>query len=310
MNPENVIFICDGDPDNLLAGAWLAETPEAKLLGVFTVHGFESAGEAAEQLRDVLPDSVPVCAACELPLTHGLMPEAKRERAPEGETVRLAEASRRFAALAEAAGEVTVILSGAATFLCGCLDRFPALNGTIRRVVFIGGSYMYGTVKPNACHHVYFDTEAFQSLTHRRLKVEMIPLDVTGCVEEGLFLQDYLAGEQAPGADLAVALYACLPADPARQLVRAPYGAVAALHPELCGMLRCKCEAERNGTLTYGMTVVYRNHFAGVITLPDGGVARQTVPEGERNIDYCSRLDTAAAEALWMPVLRNREAAR
>ena len=55
-------------------------------------------------------------------------------------------------------------------------------------------------------------------------------------------------------------------------------------HGQLFGWDNYKCNVELHSPLTYGMTVIYRNNFDGVVELENGEKVRVEVAEKDKNV--------------------------
>jgi inosine-uridine nucleoside N-ribohydrolase len=176
---------------------------------------------------------------------------------------------------------VTLCLLGPATNLAMLLHKYPDAAQRIEQVLFAGGCYSFGTVTASACHKVYFDAEGMQFLMHAGVPFCMATVDATSDYEGGTEVAAFM--EKLGGVWGEVAAKAA-PAVPATRVLRAPLAMVSLTHGDLFGWDNYKCNVELHGALTYGMTVIYRNNFDGVVELESGEKVRVEVVEKDKNI--------------------------
>ena len=283
MDKRKLIFDMDADADNLLALAYALGSPELEVLGVVTGHGFyqpETAAAGVNALLAALNVELPVIPGAQRPLMRANMDKVLERPVPDT-VMSTAAWDWMYSALMDSDTSVTVCLLGAATNLMHLLHKYPQAAEKIGEVFFVGGAYSFGTLTASACHKVYFDAEAMQFLMHAGVPFRMATVDVTsgyGCGLETAALMAQLGGFWLETAAKAA------PAVPAAGVVRAPLAMVALTHPELFGYGHYKCNVELHGELTYGMTVIYRNDFDGVIELESGEKIRVEVAEKDKNV--------------------------
>lgn len=169
---RKVIFDVDGDADNLLTVSAALCDPSLDVLGITTVHGMDSAADAAEHIRALLDGmsvSRPVIEGAGAPLMRERMVPAGDDCGSTG-----VEAADWMAGrLLESAEPVTVCLLGAATNLILLYRNRPEAFARIERILFMGGSFAFGTINASACHKVYCDAEAMQLLMHTGVPLSM-----------------------------------------------------------------------------------------------------------------------------------------
>ena len=281
MDKRKLIFDIDGDADNLLALAYALASPELEVLGVVTGHGFyqpETAAAGVRSLLTALGRELPVVPGAQRPIMRANMDRAI-ERPVPGTVMDTAAWDWMYEMLMGSEESVTVCLLGTATNLMHLLHKHPNAAEKIAEIFFVGGAFSFGTLNASACHRVYFDAEAMQFLMHAGIPFRMATVDVTsgyaGGVETAAFMKKL--GGVWGGVSAA-------PAVPASRMLRAPLALAALTHGELFGWDSYKCNVELHGALTYGMTVIYRNNFDGVIELESGEKVRVTVAEKDKNI--------------------------
>lgn len=283
MDKRKLIFDMDADADNLLALSFALASPELEVLGVVTGHGFyqpETAAAGVNALLSQLGVDLPVIPGAQRPLMRANMDKAIERPAP-GTVMDTAAWDWMYKTLAESEEKVTVCLLGTATNLMHLLHKHPNSAEKIEEILFAGGAFSFGTLNASACHRVYFDAEAMQFLMHSGVPFRMATVDVTsgyGDVLETASVMGELGGIWNEVAAKAA------PAVPATRALRAPLAMAALTHGELFGWDKYKCEVELHGALTYGMTVIYRNNFDGVIELESGEKVRVEVAETAKNV--------------------------
>lgn len=294
MERTKLILDMDSDTDGLLALAYALASPELEVLGVVTGHGFyqpETAAAGIRALLTALGRELPVIPGAQRPLMRANLEQVLQRPAP-GTVMSTAAWDWMYRALTDSPDPVTVCLLGPATNLMHLLHKYPDCAAKIDRILFAGGAFSFGTVTASACHRVYFDAEAMQLLLHSGIPFEMASVDVTSGYEactETLPLMERWGGLWAALAGQAPAPV------PASRALRSPLAMVSLTHPALFRYTDCKCEVDLHGSHTYGMTVVYLNHYAGMEELPDGTKVRRTVADADKNIRYMERFDRELA---------------
>lgn len=285
---RKVIFDVDGDADNLLTVSAALCDPSLDVLGITTVHGMDSAADAAEHIRALLDGmsvSRPVIEGAGAPLMRERMVPAGDDCGSTG-----VEAADWMAGrLLESAEPVTVCLLGAATNLILLYRNRPEAFARIERVLFMGGSFAFGTINASACHKVYCDAEAMQLLMHTGVPFYMMPIDETSDIPHGIEIQSLM--QKLPGSLWQHMARLCPPPVRANRYLHTPYAVEVLREPDAFSFRKVKCEVELHGTLTYGMTVAYLNDFDGVIDWPDGHRGRRDVGDEERNVWYVQPFD-------------------
>lgn len=283
MNKRKLIFDMDAAADNLLALAYALRSPELEVLGVVTGHGFhqpETAASGAQALLAAMGKTLSVIPGAQRPLMRANM-EKSVERPVPGTVMSTAAWDWMYETLMSSEEKVTVCLLGTATNLMHLLHKYPDAAEKIEEIFFIGGAYSFGTVTAAACHRVYFDAEAMQFLMHAGVPFRMATVDVTSGYAGGAEVPAMMA--QLGGIWPAVAKKV-VPTMPATRFVRAPLAMTALTHPQLFDWGHYKCIVELHSTLTYGMTVIYRNDFDGVMELESGEKVRVEVAEKDKTV--------------------------
>ena len=95
--------------------------------------------------------------------------------APEMPAKDMAEAVEEIYRTLKDLDGLDIILCGGATNLAYLLNSHPDFREKIRKVLFIGGAYCFGTVTPVAETNAYFDPEALEVLLEKKLPLYFIP---------------------------------------------------------------------------------------------------------------------------------------
>ena len=283
MDKRKLIFDMDSDADNLLALAYALRSPELEVLGVVTGHGFyqpETAAAGVNALLSEMGVELPVIAGAQRPLMRANM-EKVLERPVPGKVMDTAAWDWMYQTLKASEEKVTICLLGTATNLMHMLHKYPDAAEKIEKILFAGGAFRFGTVTASACHKVYFDAEGMQFLMHAGVPFSVATVDVTSGYEGGTDVAAFMEKLGGVWGDVAAK---AAPAVPATRVLRAPLAMVSLTHPELFGYGHYKCNVELHGALTYGMTVIYRNGFDGVIELENGEKVRVEVAEKDKNV--------------------------
>lgn len=258
MDRRQLIFDMDADGNHLLALNYALCSQELDVLGIVTGHGFhqpETAATKINQLLNELGVSLPVICGAQRPLMRENMPRALER--PISGTIQDSKAwDWMYETLMEAKEKVTICLLGTATNLMHLLHKYPQIQEKIHEIFFVGGAFSFGTLNASACHKVYFDAEAMQFLMHSGISFRMATIDA---------ICGY--GDSAESKDMGTAM-----------------AMVGLTHEALFRWEKVKCEVDIHGRLTYGMTVIYRNHYDGVKVLENGEKIRTDVPEERKNV--------------------------
>jgi purine nucleosidase len=193
--PIPVYLDCDTGVDDALALAYLLASPAVDLVGVGTVSGNTSAGQAARNTLDLLAlagrSDVPVALGAHDHLTHpygggaafvhgdnGIgdveLPRAATGLDPRSAVELLIELSRAHE------GALHVVAIGPLTNLALALDADPGLAARVAGVTIMGGAALVpGNISPVAEANVFNDPEAAAAVVAADWDVTIVPLDVT-----------------------------------------------------------------------------------------------------------------------------------
>jgi inosine-uridine nucleoside N-ribohydrolase len=164
-------------------------------------------------------------------------------------------------------GEVSILCLGPMTNLARAIQRDPAIETMVDRVILVGGSFQgVGNVTPTAEFNFYFDPDSARAVLRSKLTRTLIPLDVTRQLSFGLDLLNELPGEETRcGLFLKQVLPFAFRAY-RQQLghetitLNDAVGALAVSEPELFEYEDMAADVETEGELTRGMTVFDRRN--------------------------------------------------
>ncbi len=162
-------------------------------------------------------------------------------------------------------GEVSILCLGPLTNLARAIQRDPAIESLVDRVIIVGGSIQgVGNVTPSAEFNFYFDPDSARAVLRSRLTRTLIPLDVTRQVSFGLEMMHELPGEETRAGlflrqvlPFAYRAYRQQLGHEAITLNDA-VGALAVAESELFQFEDMAGDVETEGELTRGMTVFDR----------------------------------------------------
>ncbi|QWF78971.1 nucleoside hydrolase [Amycolatopsis sp. CA-230715] len=189
-HPAPIVVDTDGGLDDALAIVLLARSPGVELVGISSVHGNVTSGEAAAnsaRLLEVLGDhTTPVAVGASAPLAQPLHlshPNDLLRRAlgrPRRRTPAPSPAAEQIVALAkEHAGALDLLTLGPLTNIANALRLAPDLPRLLRRVVVMGGSFDGGNITEHAEANVHHDPEAAEEVFAAGFALTVVPLDVT-----------------------------------------------------------------------------------------------------------------------------------
>lgn len=162
-------------------------------------------------------------------------------------------------------GEVSILCLGPLTNLARAIQRDPAIESLVDRVIIVGGSIQgIGNVTPTAEFNFYFDPDSARTVLRSKLTRTLIPLDVTRQLSFGLDFLNELPGEHSRcGLFLRQILPFSFRAY-RQQLghetitLNDAVGALAISDPELFQCEDMAGDVETEGELTRGMSVFDR----------------------------------------------------
>ncbi len=192
--PHRIIIDCDPGHDDMAAILLAASNPAIKIEAITTVCGnasVENTTNNALRIVEAFGLDVPVYRGALQPLLHryefpaafhgpsGLdsagkeLPAATRK----AETPHAVETIIRL--VEENPGEITLVVIGPMTNVALALALRPDLAGSIRQIVFMGGSAGEGNVTPAAEFNIWADAEAARMVFRAGVPLTMFGLNVT-----------------------------------------------------------------------------------------------------------------------------------
>lgn len=271
--PARVILDCDPGHDDAIALLLVLGSPELELLGVTTTYGNQTLEKTTANALRVLElagrGDVPVASGARAPLERELAVAAHvhGESGLDGPTLPPPSITPvsddavdwMAAAVAQAAGPVTLIPTGPLTNVARYLERHGGEG--IERIVLMGGAIAEGNMTPAAEFNVWADPEAAQAVFHSGLDVTMIGLDVTHLARTGPDVQRRLREAGSIGVFVAelVDFFAVYHRETYGWDGAPIHDAVAVAHVLRPGLVETKLrnvEVERESELCRGRTVV------------------------------------------------------
>jgi purine nucleosidase len=287
---KKIILDCDPGVDDAMAIAYAVGSPDLDLLGVTTVAGnvslAKTTGNALRVLEFLGAAAAPVTAGSALPL---LRPSLTAEHVHGEDGLRGARLPTATAGpqpghatdfiidtVLAAPGEVTLVAVGPLTNIALALRREPALAGSVRDFVIMGGSSGRGNVTPAAEFNIAVDPEAAAIVFSAGWTVTMVGLDVTLQATASADVTARLGALGRLGSELllpCVRSYAdgdrvvTLPGPDPESTDPAVHDVCAVAYVARPDLLRCqpaRVEVETTGQWTSGMTVTdFRAPAAG-----------------------------------------------
>jgi purine nucleosidase len=162
-------------------------------------------------------------------------------------------------------GEVSILSLGPLTNVARALQRDPAIENMIHRLIMVGGSIVgIGNVTPSAEFNFYFDPTSAQTVFRSKITKSLIPLDVTRQVSFGLDLIGELPDDSTRAGFFLRQILPYSFRAFRQQLgqetvtLNDAVGALAVLEPDLFTFEEMAGDVEADGTLTRGVTVFDR----------------------------------------------------
>ncbi len=278
--PAPVLLDCDTGIDDAIALAYLAATPEARLVGIVSTGGNVPAAQVARNnldLTSLLGLDVPVALGASAPLvesarfaedTHGPTGLGYASLPPSGRALDGRSGAEAWVDAARAhPGELVGIVIGPHTNLALALELEPQLPRLLRRLHVMGGAITHrGNTAPTTEWNIAVDPEAaqrvFAAFSSARQRPVLGPLDVT---EEVVFTGETLArlGAASPHPVIGVLLDALRwyvefhEADGFGPIahVHDPFVVAHAVTGRFARTAPLALDVELDGTLTRGQTV-------------------------------------------------------
>jgi purine nucleosidase len=194
-SPAPIYLDCDTGIDDALAIGYLLKTPAVEVVGIGTVSGNTSAGQAAENTLRLLGvagrSDIPVAVgehdwlaqpygggAAHVHGDNGIggteLPSVQQHPIDESAVDLLLRLSH------EHSGTLRIVAIGPLTNLARALERDPSLPERIAEVVAMGGAALApGNITPVAEANIFHDPEAAQVVVSADWDVILVPLDIT-----------------------------------------------------------------------------------------------------------------------------------
>ena len=195
--PRKLILDVDTGVDDAIALCLACRWPGSSVELVTTVAGNTDVDRATANTLLVLdrlglPQAPPVARGAEAPLVRELFcaPEihgddglggvSMRDPAPSGSPLPAPAWQVLAEAVAEEAGEITLVATGPLTNVARAIQADPAALGRLRSLVVMGGAIEErGNVTGHAEFNIYVDPEAAGLVFASGLPLTLVPLDVT-----------------------------------------------------------------------------------------------------------------------------------
>ncbi|MFS0913066.1 nucleoside hydrolase [Microbacterium sp. 179-I 3D2 NHS] len=189
-----IILDCDPGHDDAIAMLLAQGNPEIDLLAVTTVAGnqtLEKVTRNALAVADIAGmTDVPVAAGCDRPLVRAprVAPDIHGESGMDGPQLppSVREVDGRHAVdliietiMAEPAGSVTLVPTGALTNIALAVRREPRIADRVREVVLMGGALHRGNWSATSEFNIIVDPEAAHIVFNADWPVTMVGLDAT-----------------------------------------------------------------------------------------------------------------------------------
>ena len=293
---RKILLDCDPGVDDALAIAYAVGSPDIDLVGITTVGGNVSLGKTTSNALRVLEflgaGDVAVTAGSAVPLlrapvtaerVHGA-DGLRGARLPASATGPRSGYATDFIidTVRAAPGEITLVATGPLTNIALALRRQPALAGSVRDFVIMGGSSGRGNITPAAEFNIAVDPEAAAIVFSAGWTVTMVGLDVTlqATADAAVIERIGSLGRLATELVLPCLLSSADGDDAATEAARGPlhgpevHDVCAVAHvarPDVLGCEPAHVVVETSGQWTSGMTLTDfrsgpQNHNALVAT--------------------------------------------
>jgi purine nucleosidase len=270
---QKIILDCDPGIDDAMAIAFAVGSADIELVGITTVAGNVGLGKTtanALRLLDFFGAApVPVSAGAAAPLARPAITAEHVHGAdglrglqlPPGGPPRPGHAVDYILDTVMAApGEITLVAVGPLTNVALALRREPALAGSVRDFVIMGGSTTRGNVTPAAEFNIAADPEAAAEVFAAGWTVTMVGLDVTLQATANADVLDRLSGLGRLADQLLLPGLRRFDQDlehvgTGEAAVHDVCAVAYVARPGLLGCVPARVEVETEGRWTAGMTV-------------------------------------------------------
>jgi inosine-uridine nucleoside N-ribohydrolase len=264
---------CDPGNDDLLAITLAGHNEKLHLLGISTVAGNTHLHKVTRNALDALEVSgleVDIVQG----VSGGLFGPKEVAEAVHGETGLGAELPRSPRSVLVANGiqhiynvimnseeKVTIVAIGPLTNIALLIQSFPDIRQNLEQIVIMGGACELGNVSPSAEFNIYNDPDAAHIVFHSKVKVVMVPLELTHTL---LATEQKIEELRAMNTVFATSLAGCLSfyftfATTYERLAGAPLhdscAVIYAIDPQLLECQLMNVEVERHSQFNNGRTV-------------------------------------------------------
>ncbi|MBC7632537.1 nucleoside hydrolase [Aeromicrobium sp.] len=274
--PTPVLLDCDPGHDDAVAILLALGSPGVRLLGITTCFGNCAVEDATRNAQRVLAlvgrEDVPVAVGAAGPMSgelalgnyvHGVS-GLDGPDLPEPTVQPVSETATEFLArtLTESPEPVTVVVTGPMTNLGELLTEQPELKGSIRELVFMGGSTERGNHTPTAEFNTFADPEALDVVLRSGVPLRMVGLNLT---HQALATPEVVERMSAMPHEVGKTCAAWMGffGDSYERIwefaappVHDPCTIAALLDPDVINWRDCFVAVELDGTWTRGTTVV------------------------------------------------------
>lgn len=281
-----IIIDLEYDSENLILLEYLRHIDLNRVLGVCSVGGKFSENKSFEKINSLINKlklGIKVFRGNSLPMMSPRqyikgMNHEQNSLVCEPGTKGVASYKEMFDSVDE---KIDIVCAGAVTNLAYFLKVYPRYKRNINKVILASGSFAYGSATPCSEHRVYYDAPAYDYLLSLPLNMYMIGLDEVGKI--GIEVEDSFVISKEYNSYLGRDReFYVLPKNSIRSVLAAHY-----LFDESgFEFERFKCKVETQSSLTYAMTVVYKNGFDGIFKQPSGEYRWTEVSEEQKNINY------------------------
>jgi inosine-uridine nucleoside N-ribohydrolase len=271
-----IVYDCDPGNDDALGILVALGSPGLSLEAVTTGAGHLGADRTARNAAIILAlagaPTTPVTRGAAAPLVRdrliagvldmerALDPDRPdlpaKELAPGTSAEMIIETATRLAGL-------TIVTTGPLTNLALALRMRPAIAGTLRRLVVLGGAWGLGNKTAAAEWNVLCDPEAAAIVLNAGVPITLVPIDATAQIVIDDEIVDSIAAFNGAVPKFVAELLRSLrathragPFGPTDAPLNDPLAVLVASEPELARTIPARVDIELAGRFTYGRTVV------------------------------------------------------
>lgn len=274
---RKILIDCDPGIDDAIAVCFALFHTEIELVGLTACEGTVAARQVNRNMESVIhlldPPKRPrlglasPCAGA--PVDTGQNLDGSDGLANLSLDIELQHSASAEKVMAEAIRnhphDVTLLCLGPLTNVASLLQHHPHLEGSINRIVIVGGSVKgIGNVTPCAEFNMYFDPVAAQRVLKSATTKSLVPLDVSSEVRFDLSFLDKLPITSSRAGHFLrqslPTLFRSFRQHHAMEeiFLRGLVGLMACVHPNFFHWDEMACDIETNNGLTRGMTIFDR----------------------------------------------------